>query len=435
MKLSLKTSTVGTLAMCFALAGCGGTAQAPGSSSTVSGLASADAPVSTVSLRDSSVPAIERTMRADGDGAFSFEVAGLTPPFALKAVDASGGKLYAVSLQAGRVNLDALSTAAFAATSESDDESDDENDADEDEGWSRYDTRSSARVAESVLGNLRTVLKPLLDHYGVRVGEDMEDSRAFRKMLTEVSFVKNDRILTIANRATAGVIYSAPLNDLISGVLHPENIPGGVVDPGACAYTYSAFGACQAGTQTRTVASSTPAGCTGTPVLSQACVVIPPVGTCTAFTYDAWAPAVCPASGQQTRTAVTSSPAGCTGGSPVLTQNCANVPPVTTCSSFTYTPYAPAVCPANGRQTRTVTSSAPAGCTGGSPVLSQACTYVPPPPDGAALYTQYCSGCHGNGMKGSSVSSINSAIASNRGGMGSLSSLTAAQIAAISAAP
>ncbi len=42
--------------------------------------------------------------------------------------------------------------------------------------------------------------------------------------------------------------------------------------PEACTYTYSAWGVCSAaGTQTRTVATATPADCTGTPVLSQSC--------------------------------------------------------------------------------------------------------------------------------------------------------------------
>ncbi|HEX9308638.1 MAG TPA: cytochrome c, partial [Anaeromyxobacter sp.] len=62
-------------------------------------------------------------------------------------------------------------------------------------------------------------------------------------------------------------------------------------------------------------------------------------------------------------------------------------------------------------QTRTVASSAPSGCSGGSPVLTQACT---PPADGAALYAQKCAGCHGSlansNLKGKhiSVTSINS---------------------------
>lgn len=42
-------------------------------------------------------------------------------------------------------------------------------------------------------------------------------------------------------------------------------------------FTYSAWSACQPnGTQTRTVISSTPSGCTGTPILSQACIYPPP---------------------------------------------------------------------------------------------------------------------------------------------------------------
>jgi len=49
--------------------------------------------------------------------------------------------------------------------------------------------------------------------------------------------------------------------------------------PSACIYTYSDWGACQPdGTQTRAVSTATPAGCTGTPVLSQSCTYIPPVG-------------------------------------------------------------------------------------------------------------------------------------------------------------
>ncbi len=76
--------------------------------------------------------------------------------------------------------------------------------------------------------------------------------------------------------------------------------------------------------------------------------------------------------------------------------------------------------------------------TGEGPASTQASatTSTPAPViDGAALYTQYCSGCHGNGKKGKSVTAINNAISSNRGGMGFLSTLTQAQIAAISAAP
>ncbi|HSO33057.1 MAG TPA: cytochrome c [Labilithrix sp.] len=107
-------------------------------------------------------------------------------------------------------------------------------------------------------------------------------------------------------------------------------------------------------------------------------------------------------------------------------------PPPTTCTSFTYSAWG--ACQPNSTQTRTVATSSPAGCTGGAPVLSQACTYTPPV-DGAALYMQYCSGCHGNGKKGKAAATTQSAINNNVGGMGSLSFLTSAQVAAIAAAP
>ncbi len=100
----------------------------------------------------------------------------------------------------------------------------------------------------------------------------------------------------------------------------------------------------------------------------------PPPQTCTSFTYSDWG--ACQPDGTQTRTVISSSPAGCTGGTPVLSQTCTYVPPPSTCTSFTYSDWG--ACQPDGTQTRTVVSSSPTGCTGGSPVLTQSCTYVPP---------------------------------------------------------
>ena len=105
-----------------------------------------------------------------------------------------------------------------------------------------------------------------------------------------------------------------------------------------------------------------------------AAALAPAPATCTSFTYSAWG--ACQSNNTQTRTVATSSPTGCTGGSPVLSQSCTYVPPVQTCTSFTYSGWG--ACQSNNTQTRTVASSSPTGCTGGSPVLSQSCTYVPP---------------------------------------------------------
>ena len=124
---------------------------------------------------------------------------------------------------------------------------------------------------------------------------------------------------------------------------------------------------------------------------SQACTYVPPVTTCSAFTYSAWG--ACQPDGTQTRTVATSSPSGCTGGTPVTTQACTYVPPVTTCSAFTYSAWG--ACQSNNTQTRTVLTSSPSGCTGGTPVTTQACTYTAPNPVTSANIVASCTGCHG----------------------------------------
>jgi hypothetical protein len=94
---------------------------------------------------------------------------------------------------------------------------------------------------------------------------------------------------------------------------------------------------------------------------------------CTSFTYSVWG--TCQSDGTQTRTTATSSPAGCTGGTPVLSQSCTYVPLAPSPCTYNYSNWG--ACQSNGMQTRTVTSS-PAGCSGTPAALSQSCTYVPP---------------------------------------------------------
>ncbi len=94
-----------------------------------------------------------------------------------------------------------------------------------------------------------------------------------------------------------------------------------------CTYTYSAWSTCQNGTQTRTVLSAWPKGCTGRPVLTRSCTS---TSACT-YTYSAWS--TCQ-NGTQTRTVLSSSPSGCTG-TPVLSQSCsATTPPPPSGSAF-----------------------------------------------------------------------------------------------------
>jgi hypothetical protein len=115
----------------------------------------------------------------------------------------------------------------------------------------------------------------------------------------------------------------------------------------------------------------------------------PTAPTCTAFTYTDFA--ACQPDNTQVRAVLTSSPTGCSGGSPVTTQACTYVPPVVTCTAFTYSPYG--ACLPDNTQVRTVLTSSPTGCSGGSPVTTQACTYAPPCTLATAVPS--CTTCHG----------------------------------------
>jgi len=338
-----------SVALSLAGLGCGSsrTPEAASGSHTVSGLAAADSPVVSVALKDSGSPPSLLTTTPDASGEFSFDVAALRAPFLLKA-EADAGAVYAIAPKGGAADVNGFTTIAVAASSSRDDA---------ESVWSGHDGHSSDRVGR-VIKSLGTVLKPLFDLYGItNVGGDGEGSQ-LRALLHDVSFAARRGVVTVTNRATEALIFTGPLNELASGTFHPENMPAGPgtppPPPSGCTYTYDAWGACQAdGTQTRTVASATPAGCTGTPVLTQPCSTTPPPSGCT-YTYGAWG-----------------------------------------------------TCQPSNTQTRTVLTSSPAGCTGGSPALSQACLYSPPV-DGAALYTQTCASCHGalasSNLKGKGIS-------------------------------
>lgn len=94
--------------------------------------------------------------------------------------------------------------------------------------------------------------------------------------------------------------------------------------------------------------------------------------TCTDFTYT---PGPCLANGTQSLTVATRTPQGCTGGTPETSRSCTYSPGPApeTCTSFVYSSWSG--CSSDGSQTRTITSSSPSGCTGGAPdLLEQDCT-------------------------------------------------------------
>jgi hypothetical protein len=367
--------------------GCGGSGSSAGAPppATLAGLASSDSPVASVSLKDSAAPRRHVATTPDSSGSFSFDVAALTPPFALKVQAASGAE-YAIAPSSGVANVNPITTIAASAADESDDA---------EHSWSSGHSGSSDDV-EAVIKSLSRVLRPLFDLYGIRrIGEDDEGGN-LRALLRDVSFRVKSGVVTVTNRATGAVIFTGKTRDLASGTFHPENMPpgpGGGTPVTCTGFTYNPWGACQSNnTQTRTVATSSPSGCTGgAPVVSQSCVYTPPPPGACQYTYTSWG--ACQSNNTQTRTVVTSGPTGCTG-TPVLSQSCTYVPPPVTCTGFTYNPWG--ACQSNNTQTRNVLTSSPTGCTGGTPVLSQSCIYVPPVVTcDLSTAIPSCSTCHG----------------------------------------
>jgi hypothetical protein len=193
---------IGTLAL--ALSGCssgGSEGIVSGSSgSTISGVASLGTTTSgTVSIKDSSVPAQEKTTTINRNGSYAVNVNGLKPPFMVKATwkDNSGNnRMYSVSTTVGRTNINPLSDTAVMAAADGR-ESEDLDDLYERPDPERY--RRTSDNLERVINSLRTVLAPLFALYQASGNpitddedEDSEDDNSgLRAMFRDVRFVVN----------------------------------------------------------------------------------------------------------------------------------------------------------------------------------------------------------------------------------------------------
>jgi len=361
----------------------------------------------TVSVKDSSAPAQQRTAAVASDGSYSVDVTGLEAPFLIKAEWTDGAitsRLYSSSEKAGTANVNELTDLAFSRASGT---------REPDDNYEKSDTEERSRTSRkitAVLTELRTVLAPLFDLYGITI--PLTDRSGLRALLRDVRFSLGNGLLTVTNRATGGVIFSGPIDNLSSGTFHPENLPGGVTPPPPATDGAALYGANCASCH-GPLASSSAKGASASDIQGAIDANRGGMGSLGSLTP-----------------AQLASIAGALSGSTPPPP--APAPAPATCTAFTYNAFG--ACQSNNTQTRSVASATPAGCTGGNPALTQACTFVPPS-DGAALYTQYCNRCHGSGRKGSPASRIQGAINSDLGGMGSLSFLTPAQIAAIAAAP
>ncbi len=325
--LILKLVCCLSLAMTAVLNGCGGGApqeqQLPADSTVFGTLASSSGSPLMVSLKDSASPPGVHQTTPDADGAYSFDTNGLHAPYLLIGEVSAGAnsvKLYSVAATNGRTDITAATTQEFEANHADGGSRDGGSSDDENEGDHHVLTRAE------LLTRLQTVLAPLFSEFHVSFPLTQSENFALHALFMAVHFSVDDGAVLVTNRQTRKTIFTGKLSNLAAGIFTPANmpVPGGT---NACTYTYSAWGSCQSnGMQSRTVVTSTPAGCTGTTVLSQSCT--PPVTSCT-YTYAAWG--TCGSNGMQSRTVVSSTPAGCTG-TPVLSQSC--TPPVTNPVTF-----------------------------------------------------------------------------------------------------
>ena len=185
-------------------------------------------------------------------------------------------------------------------------------------------------------------------------------------------------IVSVGSMSTLSSLPALQIQAIASAL---SSTPSTTTPPAACTYTYNVWGACQSNnTQTRNVLTTSPSGCIGTPLTSQACVYTPPTPTACTYTYNTSGP--CLSNNTQAITVATALPAGCTG-TPATSQACVYTPPTPTACTYTYNTSGP--CLSNNTQAITVATALPAGCTG-TPATSQACVYTPPTPT-ACTYT------------------------------------------------
>ena len=281
-----------------------------------------------------------------------------------------------------------------------------------------------ANSGSSEVGDLHTALQAQGFLYSPDSTNTYAQATANAVMQFQAKYdIRQTGFVGIATRAMLNSLYRCGATAVTNPVTNPTAISTAA---SICtSFTYTDWTTCSSfGTQTRTVLTSYPSGCIGgNPTTSQICTYnnANTVSSCYYFNYSDWS--ACSSSGTQTRTVTSAYPSGCTGGTQTLSQSCTYIPPCAesnwtftlspttcgssgsqtkfwtkvgtctggiehpsyetitcnyqapTCTSFSYSDWS--TCNSSGVHTRTVYSSSPYGCAGGNPVTSETCTYIP----------------------------------------------------------
>ncbi len=299
----------------------------------------------TVTLQDSSTPAQIRTAETTTNGQYSFEVSALKPPFMLSVETSGTGTnttMHSFSEGAGIANINPLTDAAVAAADNGPGSQMNRGGDGETEFHNRRSAMDAIKQELMKLFDLYGITSDPAN--GEYESESSEYSALFKNIsikvtngtITVTNTLTGSVIFTASvNDIAGGTFYPqnmpnppatqngaglyatycnschGPLATSSKQGATAADIQSAITNVGAmnslssltqqqiqaiaaalstsptstptpCTYTYSGWGTCQSnGTQTRTTLTSSPAGCTGTPILSQTCTYIPPVSTLT----------------------------------------------------------------------------------------------------------------------------------------------------------
>lgn len=424
-----KTVAISTV-LFFILQSCSVGSRDPSTENLVTGVAATGAPIfGTVTLKDSSTPAVERTNFTGGDGTFAFNTAGITAPFIIRTT--SGGKtLYSIATGNGTTNINPLTTIAVSVAAGGADLN------------AMYATPTAQALNALVLKlpsaelSVKTALAPILSRFGVSGSifnsVYVADHTGADALFDVVNVNLAGGTITLTNKSNGLVIFTAPASAISNGSVAVGNIPDvPVLSLGTKLYM-SNCSVCHGDIYNSTLAGR------GTAVAINGAIAsdIGGMGSLDGLTMEeirAISDAI-PAQGPPP-------PPGASTGAVLYINNCAACHgPLATSNKLGATvPRIQNAISANLGNMARFSSLTAAEIQ--DIVVALNSTQPPPTPpnlDGAALYITHCAGCHGplatSGKAGATASRIQTAITNNTGNMGFLSTLTADNITNIATA-
>ena len=444
--------TLIALSLPLVLATCGGggstvpgAALAPPSPPAISvltGVAAVGGPLSgVVTLRDASTTPTTQTTATASDGSFSFNVTGLTPPFALRVTwsDANGDHaMYSLSNGAGTANITPLTSLALRAAIG---------------GADLASFFTSARVEALIAAGarmtdavnaLQAAIAPLLQRFNAQgnmlTTHFTADHSGIDAALDAILVDFNATPVTIATRTGGLPLFSAPPTNLAGGTFNAENLDrlttGGPMSGASLYATYCAgchgalTSSAKQGITLSRLQSAIANGTGGMGSLSSSLTAMDLESIVAALAASSPTPPPPAPTPPDGAALYTSNCAGCHGALATSSKIGVTLARLQAAISSNVGTMGFLSGVLNDAQMQAIVAALAA--SGPTPPPA------PTPPDGAVLYATNCAGCHGSlatsSKLGATTVRIQNAISGNVGNMGSLANLTAADIQAIATA-